>query len=99
MASYYEMPSSARSGCYGEERREPSPRRALIELLLFNMTPNDPRTLAVSAATLLAVAVPAGHGRTRGALRIDPMIALRHERTSGARMLEEAAAGKLHLGC
>jgi ABC-type antimicrobial peptide transport system permease subunit len=43
------------------------------------MQPNDPRALALAAATLLSAVLAAGYGPARRASRVDPMIALRHE--------------------
>ena len=51
----------------------------LVESFLFNMKPNDPRTLAAAVAILLGAALLAGYGPARRASRVDPMIALRHE--------------------
>jgi macrolide transport system ATP-binding/permease protein len=51
----------------------------LIESFMFNMTPNDPRALAVAAVTLAGAALLAGYGPARRASRIDPMTALRHD--------------------
>jgi ABC-type antimicrobial peptide transport system permease subunit len=50
-----------------------------IESFLFRMQPNDPQTLAVAAAILLAAALAAGYAPARRASRVDPMVALRHE--------------------
>ena len=51
----------------------------LVESLLFETRPNDPRTLAVAAAALVSAALFAGYGPARRASRVDPMIALRDE--------------------
>jgi len=51
----------------------------LVESLLFETSPNDPRTLAVAAAALVSAALFAGYGPARRASRVDPMIALRDE--------------------
>jgi len=51
----------------------------LVESFLFNMKPNDPRTLAVAVATLLGAALLAGYGPARRASRVNPIVALRHE--------------------
>jgi ABC-type antimicrobial peptide transport system permease subunit len=51
----------------------------LIESFLFNMKPNDPRTLAVAVTTLLGAALLAGYGPARRASRVNPIVALRHE--------------------
>jgi len=51
----------------------------LIESFMFNMTPNDPRALAVAVVTLVGAALLAGYGPARKASRIDPTTALRHE--------------------
>jgi predicted permease len=51
----------------------------LVESFLFNMKPNDPRTLAVAAAILLGAALLAGYGPARRASRVNPIVALRHE--------------------
>jgi macrolide transport system ATP-binding/permease protein len=51
----------------------------LIESLLFNTKPNDPRALALAVAILLCAALVAGYGPARRAARVDPMIALRHD--------------------
>jgi predicted permease len=50
-----------------------------IASFLFDMTPNDPRAIAVAAATLFAAALAAGYGPARRASRIDPTTALRSE--------------------
>jgi macrolide transport system ATP-binding/permease protein len=51
----------------------------LIESFMFDMTPNDPRALAVAVVTLVGAALLAGYGPARRASRIDPVAALRHE--------------------
>ena len=51
----------------------------LIQSFLFRTRPNDPGTLAMAAAILLAAALIAGYGPARRAARVDPMVALRHE--------------------
>jgi predicted permease len=51
----------------------------LIQSFLFGMKPNDPGTLMLSAAILIAAALSAGYGPARRASRVDPMVALRHE--------------------
>jgi putative ABC transport system permease protein len=51
----------------------------LIEHLLFGVSVNDPATLAAVAFTLAAVAVLAGYVPARRAMRVDAMVALRHD--------------------
>src|SRR4029453_15160809 len=51
----------------------------LVESFLFNMKPNDPRTLAIAVAILLGAALLAGYGPARRASRVHPIGALRHE--------------------
>ncbi len=51
----------------------------LIDHLLFNVSVNDPLTLAGVAFTLAVVAVLAGLIPARRAMQIEPVIALRHE--------------------
>jgi predicted lysophospholipase L1 biosynthesis ABC-type transport system permease subunit len=51
----------------------------LVESFLFDMKPNDPRTVALGAAILLSAALLAGYGPARRASRVDPIVALRHE--------------------
>jgi macrolide transport system ATP-binding/permease protein len=52
---------------------------SLIESLLFETKPNDPRAIALAAAILLTSALAAGYGPARRASRVDPLTALRHE--------------------
>jgi putative ABC transport system permease protein len=51
----------------------------LIGHLLFGVSANDPITLGAVAFVLAAVAVLAGYAPARRAMRVDPLIALRHE--------------------
>jgi ABC-type antimicrobial peptide transport system permease subunit len=51
----------------------------LLGQMLFNVSANDPATLATVAFTLAAVALLAGYIPARRAVRVDPMAALRHE--------------------
>ena len=51
----------------------------LIESFLFEMTPNDPRAIAVAVVILLGAALVAGFGPARRASRVDPMVALRQD--------------------
>ena len=51
----------------------------LVESLLFETKPNDPRVLVAAVAILLAAALAAGYGPARRASRVEPMTALRHE--------------------
>ena len=50
-----------------------------VESFLYGMKPNDPWTLALSAAVLALVAALAGFLPARRASRLDPMTALRDE--------------------
>jgi ABC-type antimicrobial peptide transport system permease subunit len=50
-----------------------------VESFLFEMKPNDPRTLALAVVTLAGAALLAGYGPARRASRINPTTALRHE--------------------
>jgi macrolide transport system ATP-binding/permease protein len=50
-----------------------------VESFLFEMKPNDPRTLTLAVVTLAAAALLAGYGPARRASRINPTTALRHE--------------------
>jgi putative ABC transport system permease protein len=51
----------------------------LIAHLLFNVTPYDPVTLALVPVVLIAVGVLASYIPARRAMKIDPLVALRHE--------------------
>lgn len=51
----------------------------LVKSLLYGTEPNDPGTLAMAGAVLLAAALLAGYAPARRASRIDPLVALRHE--------------------
>jgi predicted permease len=51
----------------------------VVKSLLFGVSPADPVSMALSAATLLIVAAVAGFLPARRASRVDPMIALRYE--------------------
>jgi ABC-type antimicrobial peptide transport system permease subunit len=50
-----------------------------VESFLYGMTPNDPFSVLLAAATLLAATLTASYVPARKASRIDPVIALRHE--------------------
>ena len=47
--------------------------------VLFEIGAADPLTIAITAATLIAVAALAGYIPVRRALRVDPVAALRYE--------------------
>jgi predicted permease len=51
----------------------------VMESLLYETTPNDPATLAISAAAMLFVAAVAALVPARRATRVDPLVALRYE--------------------
>ena len=51
----------------------------LLGHMLFRVSASDPATLAAVAFTLALVAAIAGYVPARRAMRVDPMVALRHE--------------------
>jgi putative ABC transport system permease protein len=51
----------------------------LVRQLLFGLTPNDPWTIALAIAVMVAVALVATWIPARRAMRVDPMVALRYE--------------------
>jgi ABC-type antimicrobial peptide transport system permease subunit len=51
----------------------------LVASLLYEVTPNDPLTIALASMLLLTVAALAGYLPARRASRVDPMVALRHD--------------------
>jgi predicted lysophospholipase L1 biosynthesis ABC-type transport system permease subunit len=51
----------------------------VVESFLFGITRNDPLAMGTAVATLAAATLIAGYLPARGAARIDPMVALRHE--------------------
>ena len=51
----------------------------LVGTFLYGVTPNDPTTLTAVALMLTLVAALAGYVPARRAMRVDPMVALRHE--------------------
>jgi predicted permease len=51
----------------------------LVAHMLFGVTPYDPATLAIVTVALLTVSTIAGYIPARRAMKIDPMVALRHE--------------------
>ena len=51
----------------------------LITHLLFNVTPYDLVTLALASLVLVAVGALASYIPARRAMKVDPMVALRHE--------------------
>jgi macrolide transport system ATP-binding/permease protein len=50
-----------------------------VASFLYGMKPNDPLTLGIALAALIAAALVAAYAPARRASRIDPMSALRHE--------------------
>jgi ABC-type antimicrobial peptide transport system permease subunit len=51
----------------------------LLRSMFYGIAPNDPWTIAMSAAVLLAAAGLAGYIPARKATRVNPIVALRHE--------------------
>jgi len=51
----------------------------LVRQFLFGLTPNDPWTIALAVAAMVAVALLATWIPARRAMRVDPMVALRYE--------------------
>jgi predicted permease len=51
----------------------------LVSGMLFGIRPADPATIVFAAALLVALVVTAGYLPARRAMRVDPMVALRHE--------------------
>jgi predicted permease len=51
----------------------------VVQNLLFGLTPTDPMVFAIAGSTLAGAAVLAAGGPARGAARLDPIVALRHE--------------------
>ncbi len=51
----------------------------LVKSFLFEIQPNDPRTLVLAGVVLLSAAILAGYAPARRASRIDPVAALRQE--------------------
>jgi ABC-type lipoprotein release transport system permease subunit len=51
----------------------------LVKGLLFGLTPNDPLTMALAITAMVMVAFVATYIPAQRAMRVDPMVALRHE--------------------
>ena len=51
----------------------------LLKSFLYGTEPHDPMSLTVAGVSLVAAVTLAGYLPARGASRIDPMAALRHE--------------------
>jgi ABC-type antimicrobial peptide transport system permease subunit len=51
----------------------------LLSHQLFELSPHDPLTIAVSVAAIIAITLLAGFAPARRASKVDPMVALRYE--------------------
>ncbi len=51
----------------------------LVQQLLFGIRPTDPWALTLAVVTLVCIAFVASYVPSRRAMRVDPMVALRHE--------------------
>jgi len=51
----------------------------VLQSLLFEVTPNDPLTLASVAGVMVAVSIVAAILPARRAMRVEPVVALRYE--------------------
>jgi ABC-type antimicrobial peptide transport system permease subunit len=51
----------------------------LVETLLFDLKPLDPKSFAIAVVIMAAVSALAGYLPARRASRVDPMVALRYE--------------------
>jgi putative ABC transport system permease protein len=51
----------------------------VLEKFLFEVKPSDPATFAIAALTLACAALAASWIPARRAMKVDPMVALRHE--------------------